>query len=149
MKKIFIFFIILIFIGVLSFIGYYFYKQNNENNNTENNETVSINQTDFKYKAQISDLILNSLDNKGKSKFIKMAFSVKSNNEKIEEIFLEKDQEIKDILIDLAMIYKANELITNDGRTLFKKDILNKINYLLSKDNVRISQIYFLEFLIK
>ena len=112
---------------------------------------------DLTFKADITDLVLNLTDSKGKEKLMKLSFSIKSSEPTIAAIVTEFKPEIVDVVISQISSRSSEELLTVGGKNLLKDELLQDINNVVnevtktkpevSKNNVK--QILFTTFVIK
>ena len=112
---------------------------------------------DTSFKAEISELVLNLTDSKGKEKIMKLSFSIKSTEPTIAAIVTEFKPEIVDVVISQISSRSSEELLTVGGKNLLKDELLQDINNIInevtkskpevSKNNVK--QILFTTFVIK
>lgn len=150
MNKKFIFillFLILILIGSIGFVGFMLFNNinQNQNNKIEKIETKE----EYIYKANIMELILNGINDKGQNKLIKLSLSIKSNDLEIQTKVDNNIGEIKDAIIDIIMSNNTNNLLTKNGKDLLKSELLDKLKKILENDKTKINQVLFLEFVIK
>lgn len=113
--------------------------------------------SDKTYKASINDLVLNITNAKGREKLMKLSFSLKSTESKIEQIVEEYKPEIVDIVITQVSSRSSEELLTVGGKALLREELLEDINSVINevtsnnkdieKDNVK--QLLFTTFVIK
>lgn len=112
---------------------------------------------DLSFKAEISELVLNLTDSKGKEKLMKLSFSIKSTEPTIAAIVTEFKPEIVDVVISQISSRSSEELLTVGGKNLLKDELLQDINNIVnevtkSKPEVQknnIKQILFTTFVIK
>lgn len=112
---------------------------------------------DLSFKADITDLVLNLTDSRGKEKLMKLSFSIKSSEPTIAAIVEEFKAEIVDVVISQISSRSSEELLTVGGKNLLKDELLQDINNVVnevtktkptvSKNNVK--QILFTTFVIK
>lgn len=112
---------------------------------------------DLSFKADITELVLNLTDSKGKEKLMKLSFSIKSSEPTIAAIVEEFKPEIVDVVISQISSRSSEELLTVGGKNLLKDELLQDINNVVnevtktkpevSKNNIK--QILFTTFVIK
>lgn len=142
--------------------GYFLYSQGlgNNNNQQEHHEEAKKEEAGDKglfFKAEISELVLNLTDSKGKEKLMKLSFSIKSTEPTIAAIVTEFKPEIVDVVISQISSRSSEELLTVGGKNLLKDELLQDINNVVNevtkakpevaKNNVK--QILFTTFVIK
>lgn len=64
------------------------------------------------------------------------------------DILKNKEPIVKDTIISILSSQKAVEILSLEGKESLKKEIMNKVNYVLGKDNI-ITNIYFSEFIVQ
>ena len=162
-KGLMIVLIALVVILIFAVIGgaYFIYSQGAAANNNPSaaHEEVKKEESDkgLSFKADISDLVLNLTDSKGKEKLMKLSFSIKSSEPTIAAIVTEFKPEIVDVVISQISSRSSEELLTVGGKNLLKDELLQDINNVVnevtktkpevSKNNVK--QILFTTFVIK
>lgn len=109
------------------------------------------------FKVDISDMVLNITNAKGREKLMKLSFSIKSTDEMIEQLVEENKAEIIDVVISQISARNSEELLTVGGKELLKEELIQEINAVLNqaigdnsdyqKDSVK--NIYFTAFVIK
>lgn len=141
--------------------GYFLYSHGAlGNNNSASHEEVKKEDSSDKpdaFKADITDLVLNLTDSRGKEKLMKLSFSIKSTEPTIAAIVTEFKPEIVDVVISQISSRSSEELLTVGGKNLLKDELLQDINNVInevtkskpevSKNNVK--QILFTTFVIK
>ena len=143
--------------------GFFLYSQgalggNNANaGHEETKKADSHEKADLLFKADITELVLNLTDSKGKEKLMKLSFSMKSSEPTIAAIVEELKPEIVDVVISQISSRSSEELLTVGGKNLLKDELLQEINTIVnegtkakpevSKNNVK--QIFFTTFVIK
>ena len=155
--------IALVVILILAVIGggYFIYSQglgaNAQSSTKEEVKKEEASDKDLMYKAEISELVLNLTDSKGKEKLMKLSFSIKSSEPTIAAIVEEFKAEIVDVVISQISSRSSEELLTVGGKNLLKDELLQDINNVVNevtktkaevaKNNVK--QILFTTFVIK
>ena len=144
--------------------GFFLYSQgalggNNANaaHHEEPKKEDSHEKGDTSFKAEISELVLNLTDSKGKEKLMKLSFSIKSSEPTIAAIVTEFKPEIVDVVISQISSRSSEELLTVGGKNLLKDELLQDINNIVNevtktKPEVQknsIKQILFTTFVIK
>ena len=141
--------------------GYFLYSHGAlGNNNSASHEEVKKEDSSDKpdaFKADITDLVLNLTDSRGKEKLMKLSFSIKSSEPTIAALVVEFKAEIIDVVISQISSRSSEELLTVGGKNLLKDELLLDINNVVnevtktkptvSKNNVK--QILFTTFVIK
>jgi flagellar FliL protein len=131
---------------------------NNANSSHEESKKAdSHEKADLSFKADITELVLNLTDSKGKEKLMKLSFSIKSSEPTIAAIIEETKPEIVDVVISQISSRSSEELLTVGGKNLLKDELLQEINSIVneatkSKPEVaknNIKQIFFTTFVIK
>ncbi len=130
---------------------------NNQAAHEEVKKEESSEKGDLSFKADITDLVLNLTDSRGKEKLMKLSFSIKSSEPTIAAIVEEFKAEIVDVVISQISSRSSEELLTVGGKNLLKDELLQDINNVVnevtktkpevSKNNVK--QILFTTFVIK
>jgi flagellar FliL protein len=141
--------------------GYFLYSHGLGNNGQqEHHEEVKKEESADKglsFKADITDLVLNLTDSKGKEKLMKLSFSIKSTEPTIAALVEEVKSEIVDKVISQIGSRSSEELMTVGGKNLLKDELLVEINNIVneaaakkpevSKNSVK--QVLFTTFVIK
>jgi len=164
-KGLLIVLIALVLILIIAVIGggFFLYSQgalggNNANSSHEESKKAdSHEKADLSFKADITELVLNLTDSKGKEKLMKLSFSIKSSEPTIAAIIEETKPEIVDVVISQISSRSSEELLTVGGKNLLKDELLQEINSIVneatkSKPEVaknNIKQIFFTTFVIK
>lgn len=164
-KGLMIVLIALIVILILAVVGggFFLYSQgalggnNSQAQHSEVKKEEASEKSDLSFKADITDLVLNLTDSRGKEKLMKLSFSIKSSEPTIAAIVEESKAEITDIVISQISSRSSEELLTVGGKNLLKDELLQDINNVVnevtktkpevSKNNVK--QIFFTTFVIK
>lgn len=142
--------------------GTYFLLDKISNTNTNQTEQTteqvtngksSISTADAKFRADISELILNLTDSRGREKILKLSFSIRSGDPQIATITEEYLAEITDIVITQVSSRSSEELLTVGGKNLLKDELISEINtiinYLTKTSSNVVSNILFTEFVIR
>ena len=142
--------------------GFFLYTHGLGNNGAkqENHEEVKKEEAGDKgvyFKADITDLVLNLTDSKGKEKMLKLSFSIKSSEPTIAALVEEAKPEIMDKVISQISSRSSQELMTVGGKNLLKDELLVEINNIVNetgakKPNVlrnNVKQVLFTTFVIK
>lgn len=140
--------------------GGYFVYSHLGNNNSGSHEEVKKEESSDKpdaFKADITDLVLNLTDSRGKEKLMKLSFSIKSSEPTIAALVVEFKAEIVDVVISQISSRSSEELLTVGGKNLLKDELLQDINNVINevtkgkpevaKNSVK--QILFTTFVIK
>jgi flagellar FliL protein len=143
--------------------GFFLYTHglgNNGGTQQEHKEEVKKEEATDKglyFKADITDLVLNLTDSKGKEKILKLSFSIKSSDPAIVALTEEAKPEIMDKVISQISSRSSEELMTVGGKNLLRDELLVEINNIInevgakkpevSRNNVK--QILFTTFVIK
>lgn len=134
-------------------IGYFLYKKTNELNNNQNNnkiEKVEEKKEELVlYKSDLESITLNVLSSKGVSKMMKLNFTLKYSDPLYAPKIEENKTEIIDSVISLISSQNSESLLTNNGKNLLKEELLKEINKIFEKENIKIKQLLFTEFVIK
>ena len=110
------------------------------------------------FKADVSDLVLNLTDSKGKDKIMKLSFSIKSSEPTIAALVEEAKPEIMDRVISQISSRSSEELMTVGGKDLLKDELLHEINNIINEAGAskkpevirnNVKQILFTTFVIK
>lgn len=149
--------LIFILVSALS-VGIYFIYNNILLNNLKNEENkISFFKQEITYHyAKFNDLVLNITNTKGRIKLMKLSFSLKSTESSITKILEKNHEEIADIVILLLSSQNSEELLTLEGKTLLKEELLKDlniyINQILKDDKISsniINKILFTTFVMK
>ena len=143
---IFLIFLFITLIGSIVFVGYMLLNKTNFDNKIEKTEKPI---EEYIYKANIMELVLNGINDKGQNKLIKLSLSIKSNDLEIQAKVDNNISEIKDLIINVVMSSNTNDLLTKNGKDLLKSELLDGIKKILENETTKINQILFLEFVIK
>ncbi|WP_419777094.1 flagellar basal body-associated FliL family protein [Malaciobacter marinus] len=153
--------IILIVVLLLAVGGmaYFLFSKGALPNNNANGQEQTEESTDKadSYKTAINDLVLNITNSRGRKKLMKLSFTLKSTEEKIESIVENYKPEIVDIVISQISARSSEELLTVGGKALLKEELIDEINSVLNevtasnediqKDSIK--NLYFTTFVIK
>ena len=139
--------------------GYFIYSHLGNNNAPSSIEVKKEEPSDKpdSFKADITDLVLNLTDSRGKEKLMKLSFSIKSNEPKIAALVEEFKAEIVDVVISQISSRSSEELLTVGGKNLLKDELVQDINNVINevsktKPDVAknsVKQILFTTFVIK
>ncbi len=139
--------------------GYFVYSHLGNNNPASHEEVKKEDSSDKPdaFKADITDLVLNLTDSRGKEKLMKLSFSIKSSEPTIAALVVEFKAEIVDVVISQISSRSSEELLTVGGKNLLKDELLQDINNVINevtkgkpevaKNSVK--QILFTTFVIK
>lgn len=141
--------ILTVVVGIGGFIVYNNHKQqqdlniNNQTTTHEEKKEEKENSEEALFKADCDEFILNISDSKGKTRIMKLSFSVKSSNINIVKVVEELKSEINDKLISMVSVKTSEELLTNQGKIILKEEILKEINLILleykSPDGIKVN----------
>jgi len=109
-----------------------------------------------KFNANIDNLVLNVSDAKGRSKLMKMSFTVHTTEPTIESQIEKNKAQITDIVIKQVSARSSEELLTVGGKAMLKEEMIEEINNIIN-DNAGdeeikkdcIKDIFFTSFVIK
>jgi flagellar protein FliL len=110
------------------------------------------------FKANIDSLVLNITDAKGRAKLMKLSFTLKTIEPKIESVIEDNKAEIVDAVIRQVSARSSEELLTVGGKAMLKEEMIDEINNILNDsipegddDRVRnaIIDLFFTSFVIK
>lgn len=110
------------------------------------------------FKANIDSLVLNITDAKGRPKLMKLSFTLKTTEPKIETVIEENKAEIVDAVIRQVSARSSEELLTVGGKAMLKEEMISEINNILNdsipegdEERVRnaIIDLFFTSFVIK
>ena len=117
--------------------GYFLYSHGAlGNNNSASHEEVKKEDSSDKpdaFKADITDLVLNLTDSRGKEKLMKLSFSIKSSEPTIAALVVEFKAEIIDVVISQISSRSSEELLTVGGKNLLKDELLQDINNVINE----------------
>lgn len=85
------------------------------------------------FKAEINDLVLNITNSKGKSKLMKLSFTLKSVEPTIAAIIENSRAEIIDVVIRQISARSSEELLTVGGKALLKEELKEEINMVINE----------------
>jgi flagellar FliL protein len=143
--------------------GYFLYSHALANNGAqqEHHEEVKKEEAVDKggsFKADVSDIVLNLTDSKGKDKIMKLSFSIKSSEPTIAALVEESKPEIVDKVISQISSRSSEELMTVGGKNLLKDELLHEINNIINEAGAskkpevirnNVKQVLFTTFVIK
>lgn len=110
------------------------------------------------YKANVDSLVLNITDAKGRPKLMKLSFTLKTTEPKIEAVLEETKAEIVDSVIRQVSARSSEELLTVGGKAMLKEEMIDEINNIFNDsipegddDRIRNSvvDLFFTSFVIK
>jgi len=146
-------------------IGYFMYSKGifsdepkNQASPTEeiqqNVEKINVGDT---YLAKIDSLVLNITDAKGRSKLMKLSFTLKTTESSIEELIEANKAEMIDSVIRQVSARSSEELLTVGGKAMLKEEMIDELNNILndatdSDEDIAknmIIDIFFTSFVIK
>lgn len=155
--------LIVLLLGAVGGIGYFMYTKglfDPEGQKGEKVEqtTVEEKQEDLSetFNAKIDSLVLNITDAKGRSKLMKLSFTMKSIEPTIEAIVEKDKDQIVDAVIRLVSARSSEELLTVSGKAMLEEEMIEEINNILNettnaeevkRDSVK--DIFFTSFVIK
>ena len=117
--------------------GYFLYSHGAlGNNNSASHEEVKKEDSSDKpdaFKADITDLVLNLTDSRGKEKLMKLSFSIKSTEPTIAVIVETYKAEIVDVVISQISARSSEELLTVGGKNLLKDELMQDINNVINE----------------
>ena len=117
--------------------GYFLYSHGAlGNNNSASHEEVKKEDSSDKpdaFKADITDLVLNLTDSRGKEKLMKLSFSIKSSEPTIAALVVEFKAEIIDVVISQISSRSSEELLTVGGKNLLKDELIQDINNVINE----------------
>lgn len=124
--------------------------QKPSSSSTSNNTSLN---SDAKFQADVSELVLNLTDSKGREKVMKLSFSIKSSDQNIAKLVQDYLAEITDVVIMQVSARSSEELLTVGGKNLLKDELVSEINnvlnYLTKSNSNVVSSILFTTFIIK
>lgn len=83
------------------------------------------------FKYDFKDLIININNQKGVNKLLKISFTVKSINEKTIEIMDKYNADITDSLINILSSMDSETLLTSNGKTILKDNMILEFNKII------------------
>jgi flagellar FliL protein len=110
------------------------------------------------YKGDVDSLVLNITDAKGRAKLMKLSFTLKTTEPKIEAVLDETKAEIVDSVIRQVSARTSEELLTVGGKAMLKEEMIDEINNIINDsipegdtDRPRnpVLDLYFTSFVIK
>ena len=160
--------LIVILLAAVGGIGYFLYSKGMFNEeNAEGGSGAKTEQTQSKsddgadddseiFQAKVESLVLNVSDAKGRSKLMKLSFTMKTIEPTIEIIVETNKAEIIDAVIRQISARSSEELLTVGGKAMLKEEMLEEINNILNdatnEDDVprnSVKEIFFTAFVIK
>lgn len=128
--------VVILFLAVVGG-GYFLYSQGilsgNNPQSTEEVKKEDLVENGDTFKADISDLVLNLTDSRGKEKLMKLSFSVKSTEPTITAIVEKYKAEIIDAVISQISARSSEELLTVGGKNLLKDELMQDINNVINE----------------
>lgn len=139
--KIIIIILLLIVLGAGGFFGYRIFAANNANKKpaTTTDKSVST------YTFGLDEVLVNLMD-EGSTRFIKIQVYIGYDNKKLTTELTENKAVLRDMVISVLRTKKAEDF-SPDGIDKIKKELLSKINPLLSKGQA--TNIYFYDILVQ
>ena len=115
--------------------GYFVYSHLGNNNASSSSEVKKEESSDKpdSFKADITDLVLNLTDSRGKEKLMKLSFSIKSTEPTIAVIVETYKAEIVDVVISQISARSSEELLTVGGKNLLKDELIQDINNVINE----------------
>ena len=115
--------------------GYFVYSHLGNNNAPSSSEVKKEESSDKpdSFKADITDLVLNLTDSRGKEKLMKLSFSIKSTEPTIAAIVENYKAEIIDVVISQISARGSEELLTVGGKNLLKDELMQDINNVINE----------------
>ena len=110
------------------------------------------------FKGNIDSLVLNITDAKGRAKLMKLSFTLKTTEPKIEAVIEENKAEMVDSVIRQVSARSSEELLTVGGKAMLKEEMISEINNIINdsipegdEDRVRnpVVDLFFTAFVIK
>ena len=140
-KGLIIVLIVLVLVLIIAVIGggYFLYSHvalGGQAQQPKHEETVAKPEANDKgemFSADVPELTLNVTDTKGKEKFMKLAFSIKSTEKTIAAIVTKNKADIVDVVISMVSSRSSEELSTVGGKNLLKDELLQEINNVVNK----------------
>jgi len=149
--------VLLLAVGGMAYFLFSKGALSNDNNANGQEQTEKSVEEGDSYKTAINDLVLNITNSRGREKLMKLSFTLKSTEEKIESIVEKYKPEIIDIVISQISARSSEELLTVGGKALLKEELIDEINSVLNevtasnediqKDSIK--NLYFTTFVIK
>ena len=132
--------LILVLLGAVGGIGYFMYskglfsdqplgaeapvvEQKAEANEEEIKET---------FLAKIDSLVLNITDAKGRSKLMKLSFTMKTSEQTIAALVEANKAEMVDSVIRQISARTSEELLTVGGKAMLKEEMIDELNNILN-----------------
>ena len=117
--------------------GYFLYSQGVLSGTPSTSQEVQKEESKEKgsdsFKADISDLVLNLTDSRGKEKLMKLSFSIKSTEPTIAVVVESYKAEIVDVVISQISSRSSEELLTVGGKNLLKDELIQDINNVINE----------------
>ncbi|RXJ97014.1 flagellar basal body protein FliL [Arcobacter sp. AHV-9/2010] len=109
--------------------------------------------SDAKFKADVTELVLNLTDTRGREKILKLSFSIRSSEPTIQQIVENHLPEITDIVITQVSSRSSDELLTVAGKNILKDELVSELNgvmnYARTSNGNIVNNIFFTEFIIR
>ncbi len=158
--------LILLLLGIIGAAGYFMYSKGlfDDAPKQEAAAPVAEQVTQKKenygetFKGSIDSLVLNITDAKGRPKLMKLSFTLKTIEPKIESVLENTKAEIIDAVIRQVSARSSEELLTVGGKAMLKEELIDEINNILNDsimegddDRARdaVVDIFFTSFVIK
>jgi len=100
-----------------------------------------------KVKTYNYDMGVFSTNIGGTKNFFKGNIIIASTDKKSEKVFTEKNAEIRDIILEIIIQQKPEDMVNPDGMNSIKKDIINKIKTRVGIDSIQ--NIYFTDYIVQ
>ena len=151
--------IVVLILAIGGAVAYYITTQNASSSNQEQGNGKKA-KNDFEvtgqlYKAAVENQVLNIMTARGKSKLMKLSFTIKSSAPSIQAVLDSNKEEVVDEVIRLITARSAEELQTVGGKELLKEELLQVINTILNQSGAEeypidsVKKIFFTSFVIK
>ncbi|MBD3840583.1 MAG: flagellar basal body-associated FliL family protein [Campylobacterales bacterium] len=123
---------------------------------TEKTQGKTTEEEGEKFYANVENLVLNVSDAKGRSKLMKLSFTIKSTEPTIAGQVDKNKPQITDAVIKQVSARSSEELLTVGGKAMLKDEMVEEINAIINenageeeiiKDSVK--DIFFTSFVIK
>ena len=155
--------LIVILLAAVGGIGYFLYSKGMFDPAAQNGAQVEQVQAAAeevdegeKFQAKVESLVLNITDAKGRSKLMKLSFTMKTTEPTIEVVVETNKAEIIDAVIRQVSARSSEELLTVGGKAMLKEEMIEEINNIINdatnEDEVKrdsLKDIFFTSFVIK
>ena len=84
------------------------------------------------YQSKIDSLVLNITDAKGRSKLMKLSFTLKTTEPSIEGLIEANKAEMIDSVIRQVSARSSEELLTVGGKAMLKEEMIDELNNILN-----------------